>query len=221
MVQHLAEGRRGSADLCAYFFLRAARLLREPGMAGLIATNTIAQGDTREVGLNALAARGMAPVRAVPSMKWPGEANLEVAEIWFRRGPWSGHYVLGGEQVAGITSQLTRPGRTAGKPHRLAANADKSFQGSIVLGLGFTMPPEDAQALIKRDKRNRDVLFPYLGGQDLNSDPEQQASRWVINCFDWPLDHRSAPEGYRGPVAADFPEPRGAARHRQDVRARL
>jgi len=150
--------------LCAYLFLRAARLLREPGMAGLIATNTIAQGDTREVGLNALAARGMAPVRAVPSMKWPGEANLEVAEIWFRRGPWSGHYVLGGEQVAGITSQLTRPGRTAGKPHRLAANADKSFQGSIVLGLGFTMPPEDAQALIKRDKRNRDVLFPYLGG---------------------------------------------------------
>ncbi len=46
---------RGNADLVAYFFLRAARLLRRVGGFGLIATNTLAQGDTREVGLDQLA----------------------------------------------------------------------------------------------------------------------------------------------------------------------
>ena len=51
-VNVLAEGRRGSADLVAYFFLRAFSLLNGHGALGLIATNTLAQGDTREVGLD-------------------------------------------------------------------------------------------------------------------------------------------------------------------------
>jgi hypothetical protein len=29
------------------------------------------------------------------------------------------------------------------------------------------------------------VLYPYLNGEDLNNDPEQKPSRWVINFFDW------------------------------------
>ena len=36
------------ADLVAHFFRRIIRLLRADGVFGLIATNTIAQGDTRE-----------------------------------------------------------------------------------------------------------------------------------------------------------------------------
>jgi len=43
LVGQLANGRRGSADLCSYFFLRASRLLREAGQFGFLATNTIAQ----------------------------------------------------------------------------------------------------------------------------------------------------------------------------------
>ena len=45
LVEHLARGKRGSADLCSYFFLQAASLLREGGQLGFLATNTIAQGD--------------------------------------------------------------------------------------------------------------------------------------------------------------------------------
>ena len=40
-------------------------------------------------------------------------------------------------------------------------------RASIVLGMGFVMTPEEAQALIDRDPRNREVLFPYLNGEDL------------------------------------------------------
>ncbi|MGH7332159.1 MAG: Eco57I restriction-modification methylase domain-containing protein, partial [Candidatus Rokuibacteriota bacterium] len=134
LVAHLAHGQRGSADLCAYFFLRARQLLREGGTAGMLATNTIAQGDTREVGLEQLAADGCAIVRAVPSRKWPGTANLEVAQVWIRRGSWAGEHVLDDRPVQGITPFLNPPGGVSGKPYRLAANANKSFQGSIVLG---------------------------------------------------------------------------------------
>ncbi|MBG0747603.1 MAG: restriction endonuclease, partial [Planktothrix agardhii KL2] len=52
LVQYLANNVRGSADLCAYFFLRGEQLTCENGGFGLVATNTIAQGDTREVGLD-------------------------------------------------------------------------------------------------------------------------------------------------------------------------
>jgi hypothetical protein len=54
--------------------------------------------------------------------------------------------------------------------------------------MGFVLSPEEAQALIERDPRNRDVLFPYLNGEDLNSRPDQSPSRWVINFHDWPLE---------------------------------
>ena len=50
------------------------------------------------------------------------------------------------------------------------------------------------------------MLFRYLNGDDLNSRPDQSASRWVINFFDWPLDRDSAPDDYDGPVAADYPD---------------
>ncbi|MBI3271503.1 MAG: restriction endonuclease [Planctomycetes bacterium] len=193
MVSHLAGGQRGSADLCAYFFLRARGLLKDGGSFGLLATNTIAQGDTSEVGLEQVTGNGCTIYRAVPSRQWPGEATLEVAHVWVRRGAWAGEHVLEerGERtvlVDGISPQLAAKGAVAGKPFRLAANAGRSFQGSIVLGMGFVLEPEEAQALIRKDPRNREVLYPYLNGEDLNSRPDQSASRWVINFHDWPLE---------------------------------
>lgn len=188
LVDYLANGKRGSADLCAYFFLRAANLVRQNGQCGLLATNTIAQGDTREVGLDQIMASGWTIPRAVPSRKWPGEASLEVAHIWLRDGEWNVPYVLNDTIVENITSFLTPPGKAQGKPYVLAANTGKSFQGSIVLGMGFVLEPEEAQALIAKDPRNKDVLFPYLNGEDLNSRPDQSPSRWVINFHDWTLE---------------------------------
>jgi hypothetical protein len=206
LVAHLARGKRGSADLCSYFFLRAVGLLREGGQCGFLATNTIAQGDTREVGLDQLTANGCVIPRAVPSRKWPGTASLEVAHIWLRKGRWASPFVLDDKPVSGVTSFLTEPGTVSGPPHRLAANAGKSFQGSIVLGMGFVLESEEARRLIEMNPRNKDVLFPYLNGEDLNSRPDQSPSRWVINFFDWPLDRDTAPDDYEGPVAADYPD---------------
>jgi hypothetical protein len=57
--------------------------------------------------------------------------------------------------------------------------------------MGFALTAADAQRLIKQDTRNRDVLFPFLNGDDMNSRPDQSASRWVINFFDWSLEKAS------------------------------
>jgi hypothetical protein len=208
LVEWIANGKRGSADICAYFFLRGQQLLRQDGGLGLLATNTIAQGDTREVGLDQLVAQGCIIPRAVPSRKWPGTASIEVAHVWLRQGNWQSKFILDEKPVEGITSFLTIPGKAVGKPHRLAANQDNSFIGSYVLGMGFILTPEEAQALIEKDPRNQDVLFPYLNGQDLNSNPDQSPSRWVINFHDWALDaeHDDPKKPKGAPYAADYPD---------------
>ncbi|QSB25244.1 type IIL restriction-modification enzyme MmeI [Flavobacterium sp. CLA17] len=72
-----------------------------------------------------------------------------------------------------------------GKPMPLISNKGKSFQGSIVLGKGFILTPEEAKVLIEKDFRNKEVLFPYLNGDDLNNSITQEPTRWVINFFDW------------------------------------
>jgi hypothetical protein len=98
---------------------------------------------------------------------------------------------LDGHDVLGITSLLDPRTRVAGLAHRLALNADKSFIGSLLNGIGFVLSPEEAEGLIGRNSSSADVLFPYLTGDDLNSSPTQDPSRWVINFRDWTLEEAS------------------------------
>lgn len=188
LVKHIARGQRGSADLCAYFFLQATQITRVEGACAFIATNTIAQGDTREAGLDQIVADGWAIPQAIPSRKWPGEASLEIAQVWLRNGEWKREYVLDDKVVSGITPFLTIPGKAEGNPFVLNANAKKSFIGSYVLGIGFVLESDNAQALIAKNPQNKDVLFPYLNGEDLNSRFDQSPSRWVINFHNWELE---------------------------------
>lgn len=187
LINQVGRAQRGSADLCAYFVLRGMDLLAPEGWLSMLATNTIAQGDTRNVGLTQLTSEGSTVVRAIRSRKWPSEANLEIAQVWLRKGPWQGRCVLDHVEVGAITPYLVRRQRAYGDPHRLAANAARAFMGFNVHGRGFVMDPEHAQGLIRDDGRNRDVLFPYLTGEDLQTRPDQSPSRWIINFFDWPL----------------------------------
>lgn len=188
LVHILANDKRGNADLCAYFFLRSFQVLRATGKFGLVATNTIAQGDTRDVGLEQLLANGGVITRAVPSRPWPGEANLEVAHVWLRKCGWMGMFVLNDQPADGITAFLTAPSGVSGKPFRLKANESKSFTGCKIYGQGFVLSPEEAQSLLDKDCLNKEVLCPYLDGEDVNSRHDQSPSRWVINFWAWPLE---------------------------------
>jgi len=184
LVKWLANGARGSADLVAYFFLRAYGLLRIDGNFGLIAVNTIAEGDTRQVGLECLVKEGAVIYAAYPNEPWPGRAAVVTSRVHMHKGEWHGARSIFGRPVPFISPFLSD--REVWTPKRLKANEGIAFQGSIVLGMGFVITEEEARDMIRKDPRNRDVLFPYLNGEDLNSDPEQKPSRWVINFWDWP-----------------------------------
>ncbi len=185
-VHVLAKGTTGNADLVAYFFLRAFSLLRPTGTLGIIATNTVAQGDTREVGLDRMVVGGFTITRAVQSRSWPARsANLEYAAVWGTRGHVANEVlrVCDKVPVARISTFLEPEGRISGQPERLAENAGIAFQGCVVLGTGFILDSEEAQAWIAQDPRNAEVLFPYLNGEDLNSRCDCSPSRWVIDFF--------------------------------------
>jgi len=194
LKQRVANDKPGNADLCSYFLLRDLDIV-EGGRVGIIATNTIAQGDTREVGLDQAVEHGWQVYRAVKSQPWPGTASLEVSLLWVGQTQEGEVFHLDGHPVPGISASLDPKSRVTGNPHRLVANAGKSFQGCIVLGQGFVLETTRARELIDRRPRNKDVLFPYLNGEDLNSRPDCSASRWVIDFNDWPLERaRSYPE---------------------------
>jgi len=163
---------------------RATSLLQANGTLGLIATNTVAQGDSREVGLDAMAASGFVITRAIQSRSWPASsANLEFAAVWGTRSPVADSVpsVADDVPVRRITTLLEPAGRVEGKPIRLEANTNTAFIGCYVLGMGFIVEPSEAQEWIAADARNAEVLYPYLNGEDLNSRPDGSPSRWVID----------------------------------------
>ncbi|HVB24291.1 MAG TPA: DNA methyltransferase [Ktedonobacteraceae bacterium] len=192
LVEYVAYSKRGSADLCAYFFLRASELVNYSGQCSLLATKTIAQNITREVGLDQITTKSWSIIRAISNLKWPGIATVEIALVWLKHGDWHGAYLLDEKLVKGINSFLRPTGNIEGEPYALFANTSMCFQGTIVLGKGFILEPENADALIKQNLRNHDVLFPYLDADDINQRYDQTPSRWVINFHNWPLERAEA-----------------------------
>lgn len=203
LVVFIAHAKAGLADLCAYFLLRAHTLRHTGGTCGLIATDTIAQGDTREVGLDQICNRAVI-YRAIQSQCWPGAANVVVAVVWSISRKWDGCFFINGKLAQGIDSLLKQPKTHAGNPKELQESKDWGFIGSVLLGTGFIISPEQAQKLKLHNKVNADVIKPYLGGEDLNQDPDCMSTRMAICFWDWPLNKETAPDNYTGPVASDY-----------------
>jgi hypothetical protein len=75
----------GSADLCAFFFLLAADVMRDGGSHGtisFIATSSISEGATRLTALHPLVAdRGCVIYEATRRVPWPGKASVSVSVV--------------------------------------------------------------------------------------------------------------------------------------------
>ena len=234
-LQQLHEGAHGNADLAAHFYRRAFSLLRNRGMFGFIASNTIKQGDTRQTGLRSIVSNGGSIVRAITRYRWQGEASVVVSFVHIYKGSSSLAF-LNGRRVNRISSFLVE-GTTDDAPAELQANANKAFQGSVLLGTGFIFDDKlaaegKASSLALRvsllgNPENRKRIFPYIGGEDVNTEPDQTPQRWCIDFFDLPLmrvGHLQSwstmgtkekekvrksgrvPSDYPDAVAADWPE---------------
>ncbi|MDP1571934.1 MAG: N-6 DNA methylase [Vicinamibacterales bacterium] len=186
----LHEESHGNADLVAHFYRRAFNLLRRNGAFGLVATNTIAQGDTRSTGLRWIRLHKGTIFAATKRRKWPGEAAVVVSVVHVHKGALPGPFDLDGRTVDLITAFLFHAGNDE-DPKPLAENAGKSFIGSYVLGMGFTFDDTDKkgvasplslmQELTRKNPRNAERIFPYIGGEEVNDSPTHAHHRYVIN----------------------------------------
>lgn len=183
LVENIACGMRGSADFVAYFFLRTFSLLSERGLFGLIAVNTIAEGDTRDVGLGQLLKSGGDIIAAYPNEVWPGSANVVTSRVHMAKSSWGGTRVLSGKPVVYISSHLGEI--DAWSPKKLESNAGLVFQGSIILGDGFLVDADFVSSALVHDSDYKQILYPYLIGREVNQNPEHEPGRHVINFFDW------------------------------------
>ena len=189
-LKDLHEESHGNADLVAHFFRRAFDRLRKDGVFGLIATNTIGQGDTRSSGLRWICQHGGEIFAVTKRVKWPGLAAVVVSVLHVSKGAFPGSKRLDDRGVETITAFLFHRGGHD-DPNRLAANAGKSFVGSYVLGMGFTFDDTDGKGvatplaemrrLVNADPRNAERIFPYIGGAEINSSPTHSHHRHVIN----------------------------------------
>jgi hypothetical protein len=195
----------GAIDMVGFFFRRNFALLKDNGAFGDLATNTIAQGGTREGSLEVIENENGSIMMAVKSMPWPGTAAVSVSIAAIFNGKWKGPRKLDEKYVDHISTYFDIQ-VTINNPYLLVQNLNKSFIGSYVLGMGFVLTPEKAKKMISENPINKDVIFPYLNGEDLNGRIDQSPSRWVINFRDWPLNKETADEDYDGPVAEDYPD---------------
>lgn len=185
-------GTHGSSDLVVYFLRRAYDLLRRSGHAGLIATNTIAQGHTRESGLAWICTHGGTIVDARKRIRWPGSAAVVVSSIVVCKGPARSTPCLDGEKVERISAYLFHRGGSE-SPTPLQANAKRAFVGHYVLGMGFTFddtsplasPLSEMERLLAIDPRNAERVVPFLGGEEINAGPTHAPRRYVINFADF------------------------------------
>ena len=189
------EESNSNADLVAHFFRRAFALDRSGGTLGLIATNTISQGDTRASGLRWICTNGGSVYSAVRRLKWPGLAAVVVSVVHVFKGPPPQTPILDGRPVEKITAFLFHAGGHE-DPYRLQANEKKSFHGGIPLGKGFlfendaaeSTPIEEMNRLLSSDAKNREAVFPYLGGEELNTHSSLAYDRFVIDFGDVELE---------------------------------
>ncbi len=185
----------GNADLVAHFFRRCFHMLRAGGSLGLIATNTIAQGDTRSTGLRWICLNGGTIYSARKRYKWPGAAAVVVSVVHLFKGAYVGVQLLEKRPVEKITAFLFANGNHE-DPRQLVVNNGKGFKGSEAYGLGFTFDdsgPADEEtpgipspiaamtSLLDKDPKNVEAIFPFIGGAEVNNSPTHAHHRYVIN----------------------------------------
>ena len=225
----------GNADLVAHFFRRAFNLLRVNGTIGLIATNTISQGDTRTSGLTWICEHGGVIYNAQRRFTWPGLAAVVVSIVHISKGTLSAVPHLDGATVEYITAFMFDRGVHT-DPSTLIPNSNKSFGGSKIYGQGFLFDDLDTNGiasslrsmkkLVATYPHYSQIVFPYIGGKELTTSPKHLHHRYVINFQDLPLRRSNlgstwldstdlqrqkwleagiVPLDYPAPVAADWP----------------
>ena len=191
----------GVKDHCVYWFRKAHDHL-EPGQrAGLVGTNSVSQNRGRSASLNYIVENGGVITDAVSSQDWPGEAAVDVSIVNWVREPTAAPdgFELDGQEVVGIDTALSESTIPVADVPVLVANKGVAFQGFLP-GAQFDISIEQAEQLLARtDASYPEVVCPYLGGQDITTEPAQRPTRYTVDFGQMPLE-----DAARFPAALDI-----------------
>lgn len=188
----------GRADYCVYWFRKAHDNMKAGSRAGLVGTNTIRQNFSRIGGLDYIIANGGEIYDAVSSMPWSGEAKVHVSIAnWCKGAPplaprlhfyagqnEAGEYAFRTVEKERINAALSDQIFVSGA-RKLAVNIKpkRVFQGIIPGHHAFRIDPDKAEQFIRSNSCNKEILKPYLIGEDLLGQSMGQPSRYVIDFF--------------------------------------
>lgn len=184
----------GLADYCVYWFRRAHDALPPGGRAGLVGTNTIRQNDSRASGLDHIVRDGTI-TEAVATEVWSGDASVHVSIVnWIktpdapgpkhlswqdgdaRASPWKSLVV---DRIhAALSPRIDLTSASALATHEYSRTC---HQGQTHGHEGFLLPAREALALLAREPASREVLHPFLNGDDLLRRKDGAPSRHVID----------------------------------------
>ena len=188
------------ADFCVYWFRLAHDRLKPGGRAGLVATNSIRHNESREGSLEYILQNQGVITEAVSTQVWSGEAQVHVSIInWIKRPEES----TAGTSVPRLKKLFTQLGDAKDSQWRCdeletinaklsvgtdvtqarALHANKQpkrcFQGQNPVNAGFFLKPGEAFSMLQDHAECRDVIFPYMVGEDLVA--SGGPTRWIID----------------------------------------
>ena len=184
----------GRADYCVYWLKKVHDHLGARQRAGLVGTNTIRQNYSRAGGLDYIVAEGGTITEAVSSMKWSGDAAVDVSIVNWVKGKKAGKkrlYIQKGsdpsqgwsyEELDTIGPALSfELDVTAAKTIKANAAKGGCFQGQTHGHEGFLLSNVQATAEIAGAPASSDVLFPYLIANELLGRKDSLPQRYVID----------------------------------------
>ena len=184
LVTYTTYDQPSSVDLVVHFFIKVHTLLHQSGCAGLLGRRSVNEAKNRDVGLGQLVSRGVKIYLANTNIAWPGKASVVVHQIHFANSDWLGYRLLDGKRVDTISQELSDSEIWA--ITKLEQNLGRIFQGTILSGEGFKIETSLAQSLLDSNKIYQDVVFPFIGGNEINKDPFRRPMCWAICFWDWP-----------------------------------
>lgn len=193
LIKVTSPGASGLADLVAHFFNKSYSLLRKGspesfGTMNLISTKTVRQGQSRESSLCPICRAGGVIYSARRRVAWPGKAAVVIATVAIATSRPMVPLEIDGKKCGRISSFLI-DAEVDTSPIALRGNSRKSFQGSIVLGLGFNFDDNDPAAtptrkmndILSCSPESAPFIKPYVGGKQVNNQPKFTPERYVID----------------------------------------
>lgn len=183
----------GRADFCVYWFYKAHNLMKEGQYAGLVGTNTIRQNYSRMGGLDYIVNNGGTILDSVSTEVWSGDAAVYVSIATWKKGEEKGLKQLAFQrgdslespfeyyQLEHINSSLSLENVTDAKTLNTNKKTDCCGQGQTHGHKGFLLERIKAEEILAIDENYKEVIHPYLNGEELLGNRCSQPERYVID----------------------------------------